>query len=558
MEEGSACFRVNNVSELHNSGYNCSTVEFQLFDVNTCFLPMIPARPVCNSILSCHLSFLPKAYAIATAGQQPQRFRGLAKIGIESASGIPLSSWGRQMQQLIAIRDQKYEQDFLSTQQAKNRKKRKGKEKAARALPVQALPAPYTSPEGAQVMRFDTQYESVVGGEEDAAAAAAAAGRSSPGQEPTHSFFITADNGSELDGVADSGEGGGKVGSADERAARVSGAVPQWSLAPAGTVDHAGDGDANNNAYECGHNVAYGNLAELAPHAALVLPRSPFLPVDTNREDGEDEVGGDNDDGDNRNNGVDALDATAVEVANARATLDAASAAIATGSTTATLAVGGMEDGRVSPLQAMTPEEREDYMRRLRLRRSKTISPTKMVTADSISTGLQRWGSDRQHAPEPLEQVELHGFQIKKPLPPRPENIANNAFMAMLQGVQDANEHPQSYGRSIVSADSAWREHHERKGHKLITIEKLPGQPLGFQFVSDVRALGAVVTYVTPGGRSFGLLNPGDRILEIDHHEVASVPHNTILRLLTQPNPVLQLVIEPLPSNKKPPLLPPI
>lgn len=155
-----------------------------------------------------------------------------------------------------------------------------------------------------------------------------------------------------------------------------------------------------------------------------------------------------------------------------------------------------------------------------------------------------------------MEQVELHGFKIKKPPPVRNNTPANQMFVDMLQGVQNANN-PVAKSH-IVSSDSAWREHHAKMGHKLVTIHKLPGQPLGFQFVSDVRALGAVVTYVTPGGRSSNLLFPGDRILEIDGHEVSHAPHNTILRLLTQPNPTLELVIEPLPVNRKPPALPPI
>ena len=58
-------------------------------------------------------------------------------------------------------------------------------------------------------------------------------------------------------------------------------------------------------------------------------------------------------------------------------------------------------------------------------------------------------------------------------------------------------------------------------GHHIVQLQRLPGRPLGFQFVSDVKGLGAVITFVTPGGLSFGHLIAGDRIQEIDGHDVS-------------------------------------
>jgi hypothetical protein len=111
----------------------------------------------------------------------------------------------------------------------------------------------------------------------------------------------------------------------------------------------------------------------------------------------------------------------------------------------------------------------------------------------------------------------------------------------------------------LVSAEQAWEQHHAEMGHNIVELHRKSGQPLGFQFVSDVRGLGAVVTFVTPGGISSGLLVPGDRIREIEGQDVTNAPHNTILRYLTTTNAdVMQLVIEPLPVQHTQALLPPL
>ena len=68
---------------------------------------------------------------------------------------------------------------------------------------------------------------------------------------------------------------------------------------------------------------------------------------------------------------------------------------------------------RLAPARALAAAEAEiETAQRLKLqhlhmRMSKRTSLTKMVTADSITTGISRWRGDFEQ--EPLEQVELHG-----------------------------------------------------------------------------------------------------------------------------------------------------
>jgi hypothetical protein len=54
--------------------------------------------------------------------------------------------------------------------------------------------------------------------------------------------------------------------------------------------------------------------------------------------------------------------------------------------------------------------------------------------------------------------------------------------------------------QALVSVEDGWRAHHKRLGRRIVTVERLPSQPLGFHFVSNVLGMGALVTNVGRGG----------------------------------------------------------
>ena len=88
---------------------------------------------------------------------------------------------------------------------------------------------------------------------------------------------------------------------------------------------------------------------------------------------------------------------------------------------------------------------------------------------------------------------------------------------------------------SLMTGEQARQRTNELGGHKCVSIKRHHGQPLGFQFISDTRGFGAVVSHVNPGGLSDHVLTVGDRIILINDTDVSRAPHNEILRELTRP-----------------------
>ena len=248
---------------------------------------------------------------------------------------------------LITQRDHKFEQDFLSEQRQlerqKGRKKRKGKEKAAAGgrLPSLALRAPSVSPEGTQVLRFDTEYEVLdnsCAGEQDQSTTTleAEAKEEEEEEDVPLSFFLTAVDRAESEAADASptplAAAGGGVGAA------------------AFNVERDGENDIGSEAHE---KLSALNLEELEVN----VPETPFLPFPVNSVASA--------------NGVDVMDATAEELASARATLAEVKALRSSGGGGGAAAAAGedaLSIGRTSPLLAldakntlipMSPEKRQ-------------------------------------------------------------------------------------------------------------------------------------------------------------------------------------------------------